>query len=239
MRQAAARGRAVGPSPGAVDVRGKAGASRAIQAALLVAADRSPTGLAAVIEQGDPGRDLLALFDPPELEMALARGGRGRGFHGRGAGATAAAGSAGGGGFAGVVRGVTGAGGSWRRAGHCWQGRARSGVAGLGDGAAVVRVGVKAVMSATAAAVESQNISMSASRRRASSMLRAIAPPPCGCGPVVWKPASYRHPVTTGPGAAACPGVGGAGLVVVGVTAARLRCWSMIELSPVPSFFGP
>ena len=45
------------------------GASRAIQAALLAATDRSPAGLAAVlaavIEQGDPLRDLHPLFDLP------------------------------------------------------------------------------------------------------------------------------------------------------------------------------
>ena len=78
---------------------------------------------------------------------------------------------------------------------------------------------------------------MSARRCRASSMLRAMATPPCGCGPVVWNPASYRHPVTTCPGVAACPGVGGACLVVVvvvGVAAARLRCWSMIGSVPSP-----
>ena len=49
MRQAVARGRAVGPHPGRVDVRGKAGASRAIQAALRAAADRSPAALASVL----------------------------------------------------------------------------------------------------------------------------------------------------------------------------------------------
>jgi hypothetical protein len=69
MRQAVARGRAVGPRPGRVDVRGTAGASRAIQAALTAAADRSPAGraavLAAVIAEGDPWRDLHPLFDLP------------------------------------------------------------------------------------------------------------------------------------------------------------------------------
>jgi len=69
MRQAVARGRAVGPRPGRVDVRGKAGASRAIQAALRNAADRSPAALgavlAAVIADGDPLRDLHPLFDLP------------------------------------------------------------------------------------------------------------------------------------------------------------------------------
>ena len=55
--------------PGRVDVRGKAGASRAIQAALRAAADRSPAALAAVlaavIAEGDPWRDLHPLFDLP------------------------------------------------------------------------------------------------------------------------------------------------------------------------------
>ena len=74
MRQAVARGRAVGPRPGRVDVRGKAGASRAIQAALLAAADRSPAGLAAVlaavIAEGDPWRDLLAVVRPARNRIA-------------------------------------------------------------------------------------------------------------------------------------------------------------------------
>ncbi len=69
MRQAVARGRAVGPRPGRVDVRGKAGASRAIQAALREATGRSPAALAAVlaavIADGDPLRDLHPLFDLP------------------------------------------------------------------------------------------------------------------------------------------------------------------------------
>ena len=70
MRQAVARGRAVGPHPGRVDVRGKAGASRAIQAALRDATGRSPAALsavlAAVIADGDPLRDLHPLFDLPD-----------------------------------------------------------------------------------------------------------------------------------------------------------------------------
>jgi hypothetical protein len=76
MRQAVARGRAVGPRPGRVDTRGKVGASRAIQAALRAAVDRSPAALArvldAVIAEGDPMRDMCPLFDvsdctaPPE-----------------------------------------------------------------------------------------------------------------------------------------------------------------------------
>ena len=90
MRQAVARGRAVGPRPGRVDVRGKAGASRAIQAALLAATDRSPAGLAAalaaVIAEGDPLRDLHPLFDLPPHPVPAAgrvRRGPGRGCWGR------------------------------------------------------------------------------------------------------------------------------------------------------------
>ena len=68
-------GRAVGPHPGRVDVRGKVGASRAVQAALRAAADRSPAGLAAVlavvIAEGDPLRDLHPLFDLPELPACM------------------------------------------------------------------------------------------------------------------------------------------------------------------------
>ncbi|HEY7813967.1 MAG TPA: HNH endonuclease [Nakamurella sp.] len=74
MRHAVARGRAVGPRPGRVDVRGKVGASRAIQAALRDAVDRSPAGLArvlaGVIADGDPMRDMLPLFDAPDRRAA-------------------------------------------------------------------------------------------------------------------------------------------------------------------------
>jgi hypothetical protein len=67
MRQAVARGRAVGPRPGRVDVRGKVGASRAIQAALRAAVDRSPAALARVladvIAEGDPMAGIHPLFD--------------------------------------------------------------------------------------------------------------------------------------------------------------------------------
>ncbi|MGI8416705.1 MAG: hypothetical protein ACR2P2_10995 [Nakamurella sp.] len=66
MRQAAWRGRAAGPRPGLVDVRGKAGASRAVQAALRKASDRSPEALAAtlaaVVAAGDPRASLIPLF---------------------------------------------------------------------------------------------------------------------------------------------------------------------------------
>jgi len=67
MQQAVRRGRAAGPRPGLVDVRGNVGASRAIQSALRAAADRSPQGLAAAlaaaVAAGDPRRDLIPLFD--------------------------------------------------------------------------------------------------------------------------------------------------------------------------------
>jgi len=60
MRQAARRGRARGPRPGLVDVRGRVGASRAIQQALRASTDRSPDGLARVLAEalaaGDPLR---------------------------------------------------------------------------------------------------------------------------------------------------------------------------------------
>jgi len=66
MQQAARSGRAAGPRPGLVDVRGKAGASRAVQTALRRASDRSPEGLAAtlaaVVAAGDPRADLIPLF---------------------------------------------------------------------------------------------------------------------------------------------------------------------------------
>ncbi len=67
MRQAARRGRAAGPRPGLVDVRGAEGASRAVQTALRASTDRSPVGLAlvlaAVLAAGDPLRDHPRLFD--------------------------------------------------------------------------------------------------------------------------------------------------------------------------------
>ena len=81
MRQAARRGRAVGPRPGLVDVRGKVGASRAVQAAIGAAAasGASPQELAAVLARvladGDPLRGLVALFDlapfDPDVAVAL------------------------------------------------------------------------------------------------------------------------------------------------------------------------
>lgn len=76
IRDAVRRGRIVGPRPGRVDVRGKVGASRAIQAALRDALDRSPGAspealaavLAAVIAEGDPLRDLVPLFPEPPAD---------------------------------------------------------------------------------------------------------------------------------------------------------------------------
>jgi hypothetical protein len=66
MSQAARRGRANGPRPGRVDVRGPAAASRAVQQALRDSADQSPTGLsralAAALAAGDPLRTNLTLF---------------------------------------------------------------------------------------------------------------------------------------------------------------------------------
>ena len=78
MRQAARRGRAVGPRPGLVDVRGKVGAARAVQAAVLGAAraGASPDELAdvlgRVLAEGDPLRELVALFDPPRYRADTA-----------------------------------------------------------------------------------------------------------------------------------------------------------------------
>lgn len=77
IRDAVRRGRIVGPRPGRVDVRGKVGASRAIQAALAGAVDRSPealaAALAAAIAEGDPWRDLLPLFpEPAQLPVRVA-----------------------------------------------------------------------------------------------------------------------------------------------------------------------
>lgn len=66
MRQAVARGRAVGPRPGMVDVRGRVGVSRAVQAVLRDAGTSDPGELAAmltrVLAEGDPLADQLALF---------------------------------------------------------------------------------------------------------------------------------------------------------------------------------
>ena len=67
MQQAAWRGRARGPRPGLVDVRGPVGASRAIQAALRASTDRSAAGLARVLADalaaGDPLRFNGRLFE--------------------------------------------------------------------------------------------------------------------------------------------------------------------------------
>lgn len=71
MRDAVRRGRAVGPRPGRVDVRGKVGASRAVQDALRQHGGQDPDGLAAllaaVVAEGDPLRDVPGLFDPPPV----------------------------------------------------------------------------------------------------------------------------------------------------------------------------
>jgi len=77
MQDAVRRGRAVGPRPGRTDLRGKVGASRAIQAALRDAGNRSPEALTAVLavtlEAGDPWRDFLPLFDaPPPARLVTA-----------------------------------------------------------------------------------------------------------------------------------------------------------------------
>ena len=69
MRQAVARGRAVGPRPGMGDVRGRVGASRAVQAALREAGGSDPVVLAGVLArtlaEGDPLADQLTLFPGP------------------------------------------------------------------------------------------------------------------------------------------------------------------------------
>lgn len=69
VRQAVRRGRSAGPKPGLVDVRGPAGASRAVQGALrAVAADRLSAAelavvLAEVLAVGDPLRAMWPMFD--------------------------------------------------------------------------------------------------------------------------------------------------------------------------------
>ena len=73
MRQAVARGRSRGPRPGLVDTRGVVGASRAIQAAILLTVQADPgigraalaAVLAAAVAAGDPLRHLVPLFDSP------------------------------------------------------------------------------------------------------------------------------------------------------------------------------
>lgn len=69
MWQAARRGRAAGPRPGLVDVRGKVGASRAVQAAIRAAGTTDPDVLAVELARclaaGDPLRALHPLFDVP------------------------------------------------------------------------------------------------------------------------------------------------------------------------------
>jgi hypothetical protein len=67
MQQAAQRGRARGPRPGLVDVRGPVRASRAVQDALRASTDRSTAGLARVLAEvlaaGDPLRHNGRLFE--------------------------------------------------------------------------------------------------------------------------------------------------------------------------------
>lgn len=79
MRQAVARGRARGPYPGAVDVRGPVGQSRAIQKAVRASADHDPVGLAlvvaAAVAAGDPLRDHPVLFDLAALGVGRVGGG--------------------------------------------------------------------------------------------------------------------------------------------------------------------
>jgi hypothetical protein len=73
MRQAVARGRAMGPRPGMVDVRGRVGTSRAVQAALYEAGTSDPGRLAQVLTrvlaEGDPLADQLALFPGPAVAV--------------------------------------------------------------------------------------------------------------------------------------------------------------------------
>jgi len=75
MQQAVRRGRAAGPRPGLVDVRGNVGASRAIQEALRSQVTASPAELAellaGVLAAGDPLRGIEGLFDLPPRAPAL------------------------------------------------------------------------------------------------------------------------------------------------------------------------
>ncbi len=75
MVQAARRGRARGPRPGLVDVRGKVGASRAVQDAIRDAGTDDPAALAAVLAHclaaGDPLREFFPMFDLPDDDDAL------------------------------------------------------------------------------------------------------------------------------------------------------------------------
>ena len=72
VRQAVARGHSRGSKPGMVDVRGPAGASRAIQDAVRAALNAGATSpaqraqvLAGVIAEGFPLVDVLPMFDEP------------------------------------------------------------------------------------------------------------------------------------------------------------------------------
>lgn len=73
IRQAVARGHQRGSKPGMVDIRGPAGASRAIQDAIRTAMTLGPTSplvlagvLARVLAEGFPMVDVLPLFAEPE-----------------------------------------------------------------------------------------------------------------------------------------------------------------------------
>lgn len=78
VAQAVARGRLCGPRPGMVDVRGPAGESRAIQAALTAVWTQQQRAqqqvlaeaLASVIAEGDPRAGLYPMF---ELEAVTAQ----------------------------------------------------------------------------------------------------------------------------------------------------------------------
>ena len=79
MAQAVQRGRARGPHPGAVDVRGTRGASVAVQDAIGAAVAAGVTDLAELarvlsdtIAQGDPYRQLVPLFDEPDHQLTAA-----------------------------------------------------------------------------------------------------------------------------------------------------------------------
>jgi hypothetical protein len=77
MWQAARRGRAAGPRPGLVDVRGKVGASRAVQDAITAAGTTDPAALAVVLADclavGDPLREWFPLFDLPAGPPSVVR----------------------------------------------------------------------------------------------------------------------------------------------------------------------
>ena len=75
MWQAARRGRAAGPRPGLVDVRGKVGASRAVQEAVRTAGTVDRDVLAVVLAKclaaGDPLRTAYPLFEIDDSSTSL------------------------------------------------------------------------------------------------------------------------------------------------------------------------